>query len=172
MSAEFFRKYIDIISEAGLNIPGNNLVDPDTGGINPNSNSSVVKAATQSATSTGMSDGGLALPPTKSGSGDGGMPITPNKMNIGPTTPISEKDDEERVTPDRFTAKSGSLVDFTDTDKYDNFVPPDEEDNLDYKSGRMDPNAPVLPSRLGSPKRSKFATDFWLSTHPEFKKKD
>lgn len=28
-----------------------------------------------------------------------------------------------------------SLVDFTDSDKYDNFVPPDEDEADDYKSG-------------------------------------
>ena len=28
-----------------------------------------------------------------------------------------------------------SLVDFTDSDKYDNFVPPDEDEAEDYKSG-------------------------------------
>jgi hypothetical protein len=31
-----------------------------------------------------------------------------------------------------------SLVDFTDSDKYDNFVPPDEDEAEDYKSGVKD----------------------------------
>ena len=40
--------------------------------------------------------------------------------------------------------QSGSLVDFTDSDKYDNFTPPDDDEADDYKSGRMDKNSPRL----------------------------
>ena len=44
----------------------------------------------------------------------------------GTVQPIAEIDKDK---------KSKSLVDFTDSDKYDNFVAPDEDEAEDYKAG-------------------------------------
>jgi hypothetical protein len=74
----------------------------------------IIKAAMQTATG-----GGLA------------PAITPNKMLSGPNTPVSEVDNPKRNKFDQ----SKSLVDFTDSDQYDNFIAPDEDEADDYKSG-------------------------------------
>ena len=66
-------------------------------------------------------------------SGGGFAPaISPNKMLSGPNTPVSEVDKPKRNKFDQ----SKSLVDFTDSDKYDNFVAPDEDEAEDYKAGK------------------------------------
>ena len=65
-------------------------------------------------------------------SGGGFAPaISPNKMLSGPNTPVSEVDKPKRNKFDQ----SKSLVDFTDSDRYDNFVAPDEDEAEDYKAG-------------------------------------
>ena len=53
---------------------------------------------------------------------------TQSPFGDNPKKLVAEIDDEDKP-------KSKSLVDFTDSDKYDNFVPPDEEEADDYKSG-------------------------------------
>ena len=73
----------------------------------------IIKAAMQTATGGGFAPA-----------------ITPNKMLSGPNTPVSEVDKPKRNKFDQ----SKSLVDFTDSDKYDNFVAPDEDEADDYKS--------------------------------------
>jgi hypothetical protein len=50
-------------------------------------------------------------------------PFGPNPKGL-----VAEIDDEDNP-------KSKSLVDFTDSDKYDNFVAPDEDEAEDYKAG-------------------------------------
>ena len=52
-------------------------------------------------------------------------------MKLGPNQPVAEVNKSKKNKFDQ----SGSLVNFIDTDKYDNFVPPDEEEADDYKAG-------------------------------------
>lgn len=77
--------------------------------IGPNSVAAIVKAATNAATSGGF---GPAL----------------MRPRGGFLQPIAEIDKENK-------SKSKSLVDFSDSDKYDNFVAPDEDEAEDYKAG-------------------------------------
>lgn len=53
---------------------------------------------------------------------------TQSPFGDNPKKLVAEIDDEDK-------SKSKSLVDFTDSDKYDNFVPPDEDEADDYKAG-------------------------------------
>jgi hypothetical protein len=74
----------------------------------------IIKAAMQTATGGGFAPA-----------------INPNKMLSGPNTPVSEVGKPKRNKFDQ----SKSLVDFTDSDKYDNFVAPDDDEAEDYKAG-------------------------------------
>ena len=91
-----------------------NLIDTklNEADIGPSSTAAIVKAATNAATA-----GGFA-------------PALMRKA--GQLQPVAEIDDEPKKN--KFD-QSGALVDFSDSDKYDNFTPPDEEDAEDYKSG-------------------------------------
>lgn len=102
------REYINLIDMKLNEAPGD---------VNPNSTSAIVKSTTNSATS-----------------GSSGGFLNPNNMLNGPRTPVAEVDKIKKNTFDQ----DGSLVDFTDTDKYDNFTPPDEEEADDYKSSDQD----------------------------------
>jgi len=53
---------------------------------------------------------------------------TQSPFGDNPKKLVAEIDDEDKP-------KSKSLVDFTDSDKYDNFVAPDEDEAEDYKAG-------------------------------------
>jgi hypothetical protein len=53
---------------------------------------------------------------------------TQSPFGDNPKKLVAEIDDDDKP-------KLKSLVDFTDSDKYDNFVPPDEDEADDYKSG-------------------------------------
>jgi hypothetical protein len=53
---------------------------------------------------------------------------TQSPFGDNPKKLVAEIDDEDNP-------KSKSLVDFTDSDKYDNFVAPDEDEADDYKAG-------------------------------------
>jgi hypothetical protein len=53
---------------------------------------------------------------------------TQSPFGDNPKKLVAEIDDEDKP-------KSKSLVDFTDSDKYDNFVPPGEDEADDYKAG-------------------------------------
>ena len=85
---------------------------------------SVVKTAINAATSPG----GLAPRPTPAPAPSGIPSMDRFLPKSGFLPPIAEVDD--KIEP-----KTKSLVDFTDSDKYDNFVPPDEDEAEDYKSG-------------------------------------
>ena len=84
---------------------------------------SVVKTAINAATSPG----GLAPRSTPAPSGTF-LSMDRFLPKSGFLPPIAEIDD--KIEP-----KTKSLVDFTDSDKYDNFVPPDEDEAEDYKVG-------------------------------------